>query len=349
MISPEPSPTAAITAIPAWLKRLALAALAGTWLSLCQAPRGLAQQPLAGRPEVEAFLDELASRHQIDRKVLAAQFAGVSTDPEVIQLMQPIPPGKRSWTSYRASHVNPERVRAGRLFFAQHRSSLMAAQRASGVPAQIITAILGIETNYGGYKGTFQVLRSLATLSFDSPDRADEFRPQLVDLVLLARDQGQSPGQYLGSYAGAMGYPQFMPTAWRTLGVDGDGDGKVDLINSVDDAIFSVGNFLRHHGWTPGAPVAIPISLPSQKALEFRALPNADKPNLSLQQLRQAQVKPLTGTLINTPAILVDLPTPTQPTEYWVGYPNFYTLMQYNRMFFYAMAVYQLGQEIIAN
>jgi membrane-bound lytic murein transglycosylase B len=327
----------------------ALAAIAGFSLSLSGTTLVLAQTPLSGRPDVEAFLDDISSRYQIDRRVLAVQFAGLSTDPKVLRLIQPIPPGEKSWRDWRSSHLDPIRIKEGRRFYTMHSASLMAAQRTTGVPAEIITAILGIETNYGRDKGSFQVLRTLSTLAFNDPERADEFRPQLVDFVLLAREQHQSPLSYLGSYAGAMGYPQFMPSSWRKFGVDGDGDGKIDLINSVDDAIFSVATFLRHHGWVPGKVVAIPVTLPLHQARLIRSALDADRLNLSLQQLLKAQVKPVHGELVNEPAILVDLPTPGQPTEYWIGYPNFYALMEYNRLFFYAMAVYQLSLEIATN
>jgi membrane-bound lytic murein transglycosylase B len=326
------------------VRQLALASVVPVLLTLWLAPSAVAQQLLTGRPDVEVFLDELASRHQFDRKILAAQFVGLTTDPKVIRLMKPVAQGERSWVSYRANHLDQARIREGGRFLANHRSSLNAAERAFGVPAEIITAILGIETNYGRDKGTFQVLRSLTTLTFSYPERAEEFRPQLVDLLLLARDQAQLPEKYVGSFAGAMGYPQFMPTAWRNFGIDGDGDGKVDLVNSVDDAIFSIGNYLRRHGWSPGAPVALPVSIPNEKAIELRAARDSDKPSLGLKELLDARIRPLTGTLAEEKAILVDLPSHGQPTKYWVGYPNFYALMQYNRSFFYAMAVYQLSR-----
>jgi membrane-bound lytic murein transglycosylase B len=328
------------------VRRMVLASVTPVVLALWIPQMAVAQQLHTGRPEVEAFLDELASRYQFDRKILAAQFAGLTTDPKVIRLMQPVALGQRSWETYRANHLDQARISEGGRFLTKHRTSLNAAERAFGVPAEIITAILGIETNYGRDKGTFQVLRSLTTLTFSYPERAEEFRPQLVDLLLLARDQGQQPDKYVGSYAGAMGYPQFMPTAWRNFGIDGDGDGKVDLINSVDDAIFSIGNYLRRHDWSPRSPVALPVSIPNQKAIELRSARDSDKPSLGLKQLLEARVRPLSGTLAEEKAILVDLPSPGQPTEYWVGYPNFYALMQYNRSFFYAMAVYQLSQSL---
>lgn len=310
-------------------------------------PAAVAQQLLTGRPEVEAFLDDMARRQRMNRGVLANQFAALRTDPEVIRRMQPVAPGERSWLSYRASHLDPIRIREGREFLSRHRSRLAAAHRTWGVPPEIITAIIGIETNYGRFKGDFQVLRTLATLTFAFPERAEEFRPQLVDLLLLARDQGQQPDHYSGSYAGAMGYPQFMPTSWRTFGLDGDGDGRVDLINSVDDAIFSVANYLNHHGWSRGGPVALPVSVGSEQARELRAA--GDRPSLSPERLRSAQVRPLSGTLAKEPAVLVDLPTPGKPTAYWLGYPNFFAIMQYNRSFFYAMAVHQLATSLVAD
>jgi len=328
---------------------IAVASIAGFSLSLGSTTLVLAQTSLSGRPDVEAFLDDMANRYQIDRKVLAMQFAGLSTDPKVLRLIQPIPASEKSWRNWRTVHLDPVRIKEGRLFYAKHAAALMAAQRSTGIPAEIITAILGIETNYGGDKGNFQVLRTLSTLTFNDPEGTKKFRPQLVDFLLLAREQRQSPVGYLGSYAGAMGYPQFMTSSWRKFGIDGDGDGRVDLINSVDDAIFSVANFLRHHGWVPGEVVAIPVTIPPQQARRFRSARGADKPNLSLQQLLEAQVKPVRGELVNESAILVDLPTPGEPTEYWIGYPNFYALMEYNHLFFYAMAVYHLSQEIVAN
>jgi membrane-bound lytic murein transglycosylase B len=329
------------------LRRRFLSAAAVVLLSLQSIPPVAAQQLLTGRPEVEAFLDEVAGRHRLNRGFLASQFAALRTDPEVFRLMQPVAPAERSWLSYRASHLDPIRIREGRRFLSRHRSSLAAAQRAFGVPAEIITAILGIETNYGRQKGDFQVLRTLATLTFAFPERADEFRPQLVDLFLLATEQGEQPGRYLGSFAGAMGYPQFMPTSWRTFGIDGDGDGRVDLINSVDDAIFSIANYLNRHGWSPSGPVALPVRVENQQAMQLRAA--GDRPSLRVEQLLNARVKPISGSLAKERAVLVDLPTPGKPTEYWLGYPNFFAIMQYNRSFFYAMAVFQLAASLAAN
>lgn len=310
------------------------------------------QELLSGRADVEAFLDQLAIQYNLDRKVLARQFKGITADPDVIRLNQPVSPGAKSWLSYQSSHVEPTKIKEGQKFLLNHRKTLDAAQRAYGVPAEIITAILGIETNYGSYTGNFKALRTLSTLVFAVP--ADESHPewvvedraQLVDLLLLAKDQGTDPNQYKGSYAGALGYPQFRPTSWRKLGIDGDGDGKVDLIHSIDDAIFSIANYLKHFGWKAGAPVALPVRVDQLIAKQLRSLDTLDKPNLSLRQLLDAGVQPLSGSLAKDLAILVDLPTPGRPTEYWVAYPNFYALMQYNRSFFYAMAVYQLSQAI---
>ncbi len=315
---------------------------------------GVSQELLSGRPDVEAFLDQLAKQYSLDRNTLARQFQGMTADPKVIRLNQPQLPGTKSWLAYRSSHLEPTKIKEGRKFLAQHRNTLNAAQRAYGVPAEIITAILGIETNYGTFQGDFEALRTLSTLTFAfpvddlHPELAVDDRDQLVNLFLLARDQGTEPNHYKGSFAGALGYPQFRPTSWRKFGVDGDGDGKVDLINSVDDAIFSIANYFKQKGWQTGKPVAIPVRVDQQIAQQLRAMKGSDKPNLTLQQLVTAGVQPTEGSFINDLAILVDLPTPGQPTEYWVGYPNFYAIMEYNRSFFYAMSVYQLSQAIAA-
>jgi membrane-bound lytic murein transglycosylase B len=329
--------------------------LIATVLLFSTALPSLSQELLTGRPDVEAFLDQLAKQYNLDRKSLADQFKGMTVDPEVIRLNQPQPPGTKSWLAYRSSHLESIKIKEGKKFLAQHRNTLMAAQRAYGVPAEMITAILGIETNYGAYQGDFEALRTLTTMVFalptdDShPEWTVDDRDQLVNLFLLARDQGKKPNQYKGSFAGALGYPQFRPTSWRKFGVDGDGDGKVDLMNSVADAIFSIANYFKINGWQAGQPVAIPVRIEQQIAQQLRSMKGADKPNLTLQQLVTAGVQPTAGSFINDLAILVDLPTPGQATEYWVGYPNFNTIMQYNRSFFYAMAVYQLSQAISAS
>lgn len=328
------------------LRPCAWAQLCSVLLTLWWSSSAIAQTSLAARPEVSAFLDEMAREYQLDRGFLDEQFKGMAADPGVIKLMQPTPPGAKSWQTYRSNHLDAVRIQQGQRFLVNHRTSLKAAERQFGVPAEIITAILGIETNYGATMGSYQVLRTLSTLTFSVPEWSAEFRPQLVSLLLLARDQKQAPNLYLGSFAGAMGYPQFMPSTWREYGVDGNGDGKVDLIGNVDDAIFSIGNYLQKHGWSPGEVVAIPVKIPLDKALALRAAKNSDQPNLHQEQLLQAGVQPTEGSLINKLAILVDLPTPEKPTEFWIGYSNFFSLMQYNRSFFYAMSVYQLARSL---
>lgn len=294
----------------------------------------------ANRDEVRAFIAEMQARHGFEPALLEPLFARARHDPAVIKaILPPKDPSVRSWESYRDRFVEPKRIAAGLRFRDEHRATLARAEARFGVPADVIVAIIGVETVYGRNTGRFNVFGALTTLAFDYPPRASLFRRELEALLLLAREQERSPLSYKGSFAGAIGLPQFLPSSQRAWGTDWDGDGRVDLSTSVDDAIGSVANFLAAHGWEKDGPVAVPVRIVGDPApliaegIKPQRLP-AEMPAVEADGAPQQ------------PAALIDLATPDAETEYWLGYRNFYVITRYNRSSFYAMAVYQLSEAL---
>ncbi|HWS12826.1 MAG TPA: lytic murein transglycosylase B [Rhodocyclaceae bacterium] len=296
----------------------------------------------ATRPEVQAFVAEVAGRNRLDPAALLEVFAGVHFQAAVIKAIRPpSDPGIRSWRAYRSRYLDDTRIDEGLAFWARHAETLRAAEARFGVPAEIVVAIIGVETLYGRITGRFQALAALATLAFDYPPRSELFRRELEELLLLARDTGRPAYDPVNASAGALGIPQFLPSSYRRYAVDFDADGRADLSASPADAIGSVAHFLQQHGWQPGAPVAVPAFVPPAAA------PLADggvQPKYSADDLASHGILPFARTASAEPSALIDLVTPNAPTEYWLGYNNFYVLTRYNRSSFYAMAVFQLAQ-----
>ena len=326
-------------------------------LLLCLLPAAAHALSYAGREDVQAFVAEMQARHDIDGEALTALFGRTRPLPAVLRaIAPPADPGVRSWQAYRQRFIEPRRIAAGRTFWQRHRATLAKAQALTGVPAEIIVAIVGIETFYGRHLGRFDAFAALATLTFDYPPRADLFRRELESLLLLARDEGRAPDAYRGSYAGAIGLPQFLPSSIRAYAVDFDGDGRVDLTRSPEDAIGSVANFLKEHGWESGGPVAVAAKVGAGgTAPEGRAdgmtpaalLAEGILPRRSPAEMAEFGVA-TEGAVPDAPAALIDLVTPDAATEYWLGYRNFYVITRYNRSSFYAMAVYQFARELKA-
>jgi membrane-bound lytic murein transglycosylase B len=297
----------------------------------------------AERPEVQAFIRELSARHGFAEPELVDLFSRVRRTEPILEAIQPPPPKARSWEEYRANFVNPQRIAAGKAFWKTHRRALERAERQYGVPSEYIVAIIGIETFYGRYAGRWRVVDALTTLAFDYPARAPYFRSELEHYLLLSRDTGADVFSVRGSYAGAIGIPQFMPSSTRRFAVDFDGNGAVDLRRSPSDAIGSVGNFLKEHGWQAGGEVLYEAKLSGEA---WRALADGSvDPKHSLEELRKAGVE-LPGPAGEAQATLVELETPERPSDYRVGLQNFYVLTRYNRSAFYATAVHDLAQEL---
>jgi len=300
----------------------------------------------ATRADVQSFIAEMQARHGFDAEQLTVQFGKTRPIPFVLKaIAPPADPKVRSWQTYRARFIEPKRIAAGRAFWHRHAATLAKAEALTGVPAEIIVSIIGIETIYGKHLGRFDAFAALTTLAFDYPPRAELFRRELEALLLLAREEGRAPGSYRSSYAGAIGLPQFLPTSIRAYATDFDGDGRIDLTGSADDAIGSVANFLKEHGWENGGPVTVKVGAggTAPEALSAEGILPQRRP----QEMTSMGVE-VSADAPDAPAALIDLVTPDAPTEYWLGYQNFYTITRYNRSSFYAMAVWQFAQTLMS-
>jgi membrane-bound lytic murein transglycosylase B len=254
------------------------------------------------------------------------------------------PESSRAWQSYRAIFVNAQRIDAGVRFWNRHAEALERASAEFGVPEEIILGIIGVETTYGRNMGSYRVIDALTTLAFDSPNRGEFFRSQLESYLLYTRETQTDVFRMKGSYAGAIGIPQFMPGSYRRFAIDYDGDGRRDLAESPADAIGSVANFLREHGWQRSQTVAVPAAVDGPAA---RLLVDSGfKPLYRAADLPSFGVKPLRDLDSDTPVSLIELESPSQPSEYWVGLQNFYVLTRYNRAGFYGIAVLELGRAV---
>ena len=319
------------------LGALLLAALS-TLCSAAPSPNNFARDPA-----VIEFARDLEQRHGFNADELLAQFAQTSPNDKVLQLIKPpTSPQQRSWERYRPRFLNEQRISGGARFWQENRASLARARALYGVPEEVIVAIIGVETDYGRNTGGFRVLEALATLAFNYPRRAEFFRAELEQFLLLARENGMEPISVKGSFAGAIGIPQFMPGSQRRYAIDFDGDQRVDLGNSVNDAIGSVARFLEQHGWQAGLPVAVPARLSGEPASNL--IEAGIRPSLKVADLTEQGI--LTDADPQATVALIDLVSPTRSTEYWLGFDNFYVITRYNRSSFYAMSVFQLAEEI---
>lgn len=290
------------------------------------------------------FAEEMAQRHGFDLGRIQALLGRARYRPEIIDAMER-PYESRPWPAYRRLFVTPERVAGGVSFWRANRGLLDRAQAVYGVPPEMIVAILGIETGYGARLGTHRALDALTTLGFSYPRRAEFFRRELEELLLLDREGQLDALAALGSYAGALGKPQFIPSSYRAYSVDFDGDGKRDLWGSNADVIGSVAYYFHRHGWRPDGPVAIRAQMPltlSEEVLVAEKGPVA--PNTTTGRLRVLGVDWQDASGDETPATLVRLDGPQE--EFWVALKNFYVITRYNNSNLYAMAAYQLGREI---
>ncbi len=301
------------------------------------------QETFANDEQAAAFAADMAQRHGFSEAELKSLFAATGPNASVLSAIQPAASAeRRSWQRYRERFVNDRRSQQGLLFWQRHAATIAKASAVYGVPEEIIVAIIGVETEYGRNTGRYSVLQALATLAFRYPPRAEFFRGELENFLLLARENRQSPLEIKGSYAGAIGIPQFMPSSQRRFAVDFDGDGQIDLRNSPEDAIGSVASFLAQHGWQTGAPVAHALPLGTEPP------PELTQTDLTLRQSASALRR--AGLAAPGPDgaryAMVDLVTPDAPTEYWLGEQNFWVISRYNRSSFYAMAVFQLGEKL---
>ena len=309
----------------------------------------------AEHPEAMTFAIDLAMRRDLNPDWVRQQLGQAERLPQAIRLMRPAPRGTpKNWAAYRARFIEPVRIQAGRQFWLENRAWLERAQTEFGVPASLIVGVIGVETLYGQHTGNFRVIDALTTLAFDFPgehpraqERSAFFKSELEQFLSLTERSGMDPQTMLGSYAGAMGWPQFMPSSWIKYAIDFDGDGKVDLFNSRADVIGSVANYFVAHGWQPGMPTHYPVSLSSNPAELDTLLAPDILPTFSVASF-MAKGARLEGTALQHPGklALVELENGGAPLSYVAGTDNFYAVTRYNWSSYYAMAVLELGQTI---
>lgn len=296
------------------------------------------------RGDIRAFIEEVAGRNAaLDREAVSAVLAKAEPQPKIIELMTRPAERVSPWWEYRQRFLTEERISKGVEFWQQHRAVLERIAAEHGVPPEYLVAIIGVETFYGRITGRFRVLDALATLAFDYPPRSTFFRSELEQFLLLAREEGVDPLTTTGSYAGAMGAPQFMPSSYRRYAVDGSGNKRRDLWQDWEDVIASVANYFREHGWRPGEPVVVPARLDPDPTFEIDTR-NLD-PNETLASLSAKGVQIDLELPETTPALLVSAEQQDGPA-YRVGFRNFHVITRYNRSARYAMAVHDLAETI---
>jgi membrane-bound lytic murein transglycosylase B len=313
---------------------------------------------------LQSFLEKVSKNHQIPLSDLKLAFEDTKTIPSIKKLVMPPPPGfQKNWKVYRSRFVEPRRLAAGQKFWATHRSFIEKTEKETGVPAEIIVSIIGVETIYGRHMGNFSARDTLSTLGFNYPNAPNKlaretlFKNQLEDLILLCWAENRQAKPFktclnqTGSYAGAIGLPQFMPGSIRRFAVDGDKDGKIDLRNSSEDAIASVANFLVVHGWVKDEPIYFEIE--NNQAAQDNAARLADgepKAKLQLGELINQGLLKQSSLPANTPSLIVDLPSPGNnggtDVRYVIGLRNFLAICDYNRSFFYAQSVAEFAEAL---
>ncbi len=297
------------------------------------------------RPEVKAFVDEVSARHGLDRAWVSRIVSAAEFRQPIVDLMNRPAERVRPWFQYRAHFLTERRIAEGRAFYGTHRDALDAIAARTGVPAELVVAIVGVETFYGRITGGFRVIDALATLAFDYPARAPYFRGELEQFLLLVREAKIDPLKAQGSYAGAMGAPQFMPRSYRNFAVDGDRDGGIDLWTDWLDVFESVANYMVKHGWRPGEPIYATAELwyPGVEDLPANRLELAH----TVDSLEAKGVLFATDRPRDARALFVALRDTEGPT-YRVGFNNFWVITRYNRSVMYALAVTELAEAIAA-
>src|SRR5437763_535997 len=317
-------------------------------LILVLAASSAAAEGYAQRPEVRAFIERMRQEHGFSARALRSLFAQVRYQPQVIAAMTRPVVSPPTYDDFAPRFLSSGRIEAGAEFWRAHAKALERAAHSFGVPPEIVVAILGVETYYGRNTGNYRVLDALTTLAFDYPRRADFFRGELEQFLLLAREQGISPLAPKGSYAGAIGLPQFMPGSIRAYALDFDADGRIDLANDVDDAVGSVAHYLARHGWREDQPVMTSARVDAQDpAPVLRRFEGGVAEPRSLAEWTHDGITgfSIPGDLASDPVGLLMLEAESGST-YWLVFPNWRVLTRYNHSRLYASVVWQLAQSL---
>ena len=304
--------------------------------------QGAAAEGFDEAAEIEPFVQNFVARHAVDAERARRLLRQAAVQERVLELIMR-PAEAKPWHAYRPIFLSDERAERGVEFWRQHRAVLDRAERELGVPAAIVVAIIGIETFYGSRKGNLRVLDSLATLAFRYPRRSEFFTSELEHFLLLVREEGLDPLTVKGSYAGAMGIPQFIASSYRNYAIDFDGDARRDLLTNAGDAIGSVARYLERHAWRRDEAVAFPATV--EPEARGALLEQGMKPHTALADLEGVTIHGPWSAFADRPGALIELEGAKGP-EHWVVLDNFYAITRYNRSKLYAMSVYQLAEWI---
>jgi membrane-bound lytic murein transglycosylase B len=311
-------------------------------ISFLYGQASFADMQFVDRPDVQVFINKMVKKHGFDHNHLVSLFNTVKIRPQVIKSIK-APMEQIPWYSYQTIFLTQSRIQGGVDFWNKHSAALNKAEKIYGVPASIIVATIGVETKYGKNKGEYPVIDALTNIAFSSSTRSPFFKSELEEFLLLTREQHLNPLTIKGSYAGAMGQPQFMPSSYRYYAVSFSGKQSIDLTNNVEDIIVSIANYYKKHGWKTNQPVAIPTTLAKNKSPVTVDKLTADK--ITKYHLAQQGIYPKKELPANQSFKMIELRNHTG-NEYWVGMHNFEVIKRYNPSNLYAMVVYQLSYHI---
>lgn len=312
-------------------------------IALCAAAPAFALD--VERKEVRQFIDRMVEEHDYDRDALTAVLQQAESQQSILEAISRPAEKTKAWHEYRDIFLTDERVEAGAQFWRTHKDALQRISRETGVSCEILVGIIGVETYFGRITGRYRVLDALSTLAFDYPPRSKFFARELEQFLLLVREEGMDAAAATGSYAGAMGAPQFMPSSFRAYAVDTSNDGRRDIWTDWQDVIGSIANYFVEHGWKSGIPVVARASLGSNWQGTAAVSGNSLSPEATVESLSRQGVVFATDLPGDHQSQLLVLEG-AQGDEYWVGFHNFFVITRYNRSVMYALAVHQLGQEI---
>ena len=296
----------------------------------------------------QELIDELVEEEGFDRAYLQTVFEDAKRKDSILEAIARPAEKTKPWYDYRKIFVTDKRERQGIEFFAEHKETLARAERETGVPAEIIVSVIGVETYYGRITGSYRVIDALSTLAFDYPRRSPFFTKELKNYLMLTRDQGLDPLEMKGSYAGAMGYGQFMPSSYREYAIDFDSDGLIDIWGNPVDAIGSVANYFKRHGWRTGEQVIAAATAEPDVGEEWFVRTRADlKPKFTVAEFTAAGITAADNLDPAASAVAMKFEL-EDGYEYWLGLHNFYVTTRYNHSAMYAMSVYQLAERIAA-
>ncbi|HAB92098.1 MAG: lytic murein transglycosylase B [Thiopseudomonas sp.] len=315
-------------------------------LALATASVYAKENSYAQHPLTAPFIEEMSTEFGFLPEPLQAIFTDAERKQVILDAISRPAERVKQWKDYRPIFITQARVDKGLEFWAKNQEALQRAEQEYGVPAEFIVAIIGVETIYGGNTGSYRVIDALSTLAFDYPPRAPFFRQQLKEYLLLTREEQVDPLSLKGSYAGAMGLPQFMPGSFRAYAVDFDHDGHIDIWQNPTDAVGSVANYFIKHGWKPGQPVVVRADLKAVAVAE-KGLSDSLDPKITVKQLQKLGWTPRSALDAKQKVTAFRLEA-EQGNEYWIGLANFHAITRYNRSVMYAMAVNELAELLVA-